>query len=164
MQPVKEMTAQPFDFSLPENHFKLAIVVSVFNEEVTEGLLASAHDRLNKVGFPKQQLTIVKVPGAVEIGIITQQLATSKHYAAIICLGAVIRGETSHYDFVCQQVSYACQKVALETCIPVIFGILTTETEAQALARVSKGAEAIDTALAMISLLKLIAAQATQKM
>ncbi|MES2141354.1 MAG: 6,7-dimethyl-8-ribityllumazine synthase [Pseudomonadota bacterium] len=154
MKKIKEITAKPFYFPQHEDEFNLAIVVSRFNNEVTEALLTSALERLQILNFPKERITIVKVPGAIEIGLAAQQLAISEaSYLAIVCLGAVIRGETNHYDYVCQQVSYACQKIALEESIPVIFGVLTTETETQALARTGKGAEAIDTAMEMISVL-----------
>lgn len=154
MQQIQKITAKPFDFSLPQEEFKLAIVVSRFNEEITDALLQSALARLNTLGFPKEHITVLSVPGAVEIGLVAQQLACSEtNYLAIICLGAIIRGDTDHYDYVCQQVSYACQKVALEESIPVIFGILTTENKTQALARINKGAEAVDAAMEMVSLL-----------
>lgn len=154
MKKIQEITAKPFHFSHPEEEFKLAIVVSRFNEEITEALLESALARLQALNFPEEHITVVRVPGAIEIGLAAQQFALSDaNYLAIICLGAVIRGETSHYDYVCQQVSYACQKVALEENIPVIFGVLTTDDEAQALARINKGAEAVDAAMEMVSLL-----------
>jgi 6,7-dimethyl-8-ribityllumazine synthase len=154
MKIVNEITAKSFHFIHPEEEFKLAIVVSRFNEEVTETLLASALARLKELNFPEENITLIRVPGAIEIGLAAQQLALSEtNYLAIICLGAVIRGETDHYDYVCQQVSYACQKIALEESIPVIFGILTTDNEEQALARANKGAEAVNAAMEMVSLL-----------
>jgi 6,7-dimethyl-8-ribityllumazine synthase len=97
---------------------------------------------------------LVEVPGAVEIPLIAQKLCEKSDIDAVICLGAVVRGETSHYDYVCQQVSNGCQNVALSHGKPVIFGILTTEDEAQALARVSKGAECVDAAVKMVALCK----------
>ncbi len=154
MKTTKNITANSFQFPHPKDEFNLAIVVSKFNKEITEALLNSALGRLKTLNFPEERITIVKVPGAIEIGLTAQQLAISDaNYLAIICLGAVIRGETDHYDYVCQQVSYACQKVALEESIPIIFGILTTDNEAQALARVEKGAEAVDAAIEMVSIL-----------
>ncbi len=136
------------------NTLKIAIVVSRFNTKITSKLLQGAKTRCQEVGISLEQLTLVEVPGAVEIPITAQVLAKSKRYDCIICLGCVIRGETSHYEFVCQQVSYGCQRVALDHSIPVIFGILTTENQEQALARAGgnhshKGREAIDTAIAM---------------
>ena len=97
--------------------------------------------------------------GAIEIPLIVQHLAKTQKYEAIIALGAVVRGETTHYDYVCQQVSMGCQQVALDNHLPVIFGILTTENEQQALDRVGgqhghKGYDAVNSAFAMIQLLR----------
>src|SRR5690242_13114389 len=134
----------------------IAIVVSRFNHEVTERLLHGAQERLKALNFPSENVTVVWVPGAVEIPLIAKRLAGQARYQVIICLGAVIRGETSHYDYVCDQVSQGCQKIALEYDIPVIFGVLTTEDEDQAFARAggafgNKGSDAVDAALEMIS-------------
>jgi 6,7-dimethyl-8-ribityllumazine synthase len=139
------------------NHFRIAIVVSRFNTEVTEKLLAGAVTRLDELGITASHVSWV--PGAVEIPIVAQQLAKSQRYDAIIALGAVIRGETTHYDYVCQQVSYGCQKIALDQQLPVIFGVLTTENDEQALERVGgshghKGRDAADAAIEMIQLLR----------
>ncbi len=138
---------------------KIAIVVSRFNSEITERLLQGAVERCHEIGFTDKNLHIVWVPGAVEIPLAAQQFAKQEDCAAIICLGAVIRGETDHYQYVCQQVSYGCQKIALDFDVPVIFGVLTTDTEEQALQRTGgtqghKGREAADTALAMIELMQ----------
>lgn len=136
---------------------KIAIVVSRFNQNVTELLLQGALERLKECGLSQENGTveIARVPGAVEIPLIAQRFARRGDCDAVICLGAVIRGETGHYEYVCQQVSYGCQRVALDCDIPVIFGVLTTENEAQAFARVGgvyghKGREAVDAALTMI--------------
>jgi 6,7-dimethyl-8-ribityllumazine synthase len=154
MKKIKEVKAKPFHFSRQEEKFNLAIVVSRFNNDITDALLTSALERLQEINFPEECITVVRVPGAIEIGLAAQQLAISEaNYLAIICLGAVIRGETDHYDYVCQQVSYACQKVAIEESIPVIFGILTTDDEAQAFDRINKGADAVDAAMEMVSVL-----------
>ncbi|MES2614666.1 MAG: 6,7-dimethyl-8-ribityllumazine synthase [Bdellovibrionota bacterium] len=139
--------------------FPIAVVVSRFNEEITQLLLSGALARLQEFQFSEELVTVVWVPGAVEIPLTTQHLAQSKKFQAIVCLGAVVRGETTHYDYVCQQVSQGCQKVGLENNIPVIFGVLTTENEEQAFARVGgthghKGCDAVDTACEMVSLLK----------
>jgi 6,7-dimethyl-8-ribityllumazine synthase len=156
MNTLLEIKAQSIDFSTRHAPCRLAIVVSRFNEEITEALLHSAQARLTERQFPNDWLTLVRVPGAVEIGITVQQLALTGTYHALIGLGAVIRGETSHYDYVCQQVSDACQHIALQQKIPVVFGVLTTENEEQALARINKGAEAVEVALEMISILSQI--------
>lgn len=154
MQKVKEIIAKPFSFNQQTDEFNITIVVSRFNQGITEALLNSALQRLKELNFPEECITIVRVPGAVEIGLAAQQIAISdENCLAIICLGAVIRGETTHYDSVCQQVSYACQKVALEESIPVIFGILTTDNEEQAKARIYKGQDAVNAAMEMISVL-----------
>ncbi len=144
-----------------KSNFKLAIVISRFNEEITQALYKGAIDRLEEKKFPKENITVAWVPGAVEIPLTAQQLAKTKNYAAIICLGAVIRGETSHYDYVCNQVSDGCQQVALHCEIPVIFGVLTTDNEEQAQQRAggnhgNKGSDAVDAAFEMVSVIQQI--------
>ncbi len=139
--------------------FPVAIVVSSFNKEITDNLLTGAIERLHELGVPSTEITVVWVPGAVEIPLLAQQLAKTKRYEVIIALGAIIRGETSHYDYVCQQVSQGCQQVMLAEEMPVIFGILTTDDEEQALARVGgahghKGRDAADAAYHMVSVLQ----------
>lgn len=139
--------------------FPIAIVVSQFNHEITFELRDGAINRLLACGFTMEDITVVEVPGAVEIPLIAQQLAKKSHYAAIIALGAVIRGETSHYDYVCQMVSSGCQQVSLACNLPVIFGVLTTEDEAQARERIGgvhghKGVDAADCACEMVAILK----------
>ncbi|MFU8797442.1 MAG: 6,7-dimethyl-8-ribityllumazine synthase [Gammaproteobacteria bacterium] len=136
---------------------RIAIVVSRFNEEITNLLLEGALQRLKELNIEEEFIKVIKVPGAVEIPLIAQRLAREGIYEAIICLGAVIRGETTHYDYVCEQVSMGCQQVALANDIPIIFGILTTENEAQAMARVGgahghKGRDAADAAMEMIEI------------
>ncbi len=142
-----------------KKNFNVAIVTSRFNDEITSRLTQSAITRLKQLEFSNEQITTVSVPGAIEVPLIVQQLAKTNAYEAIICLGCVIRGETSHYDYVCEQVSQGCQRVALDHSIPVIFGILTTEDEAQALARSGgehsdKGLEAVNTAVEMVALMR----------
>jgi 6,7-dimethyl-8-ribityllumazine synthase len=137
---------------------KIAMVVSRFNEPITQALYEGAYARLLEHGIAQDSIATVWVPGAVEIPLIVQQCAKQADTVAVIALGAVIRGETSHFDYVCQQVSYGCQKVALTHEIPVIFGVLTTETEEQAWQRLGggeghKGRDAADTALAMIAVM-----------
>ncbi|MBV8803288.1 MAG: 6,7-dimethyl-8-ribityllumazine synthase [Gammaproteobacteria bacterium] len=138
--------------------FNIAIVVSRFNQEITQKQYEGAIKRLQELDFDTQQITVVWVPGAIEIPLAAQRLAKTEKFEAIICLGAVIMGETQHFDFVCQQVSYGCQKVALKYDIPVIFGILTTHTEEQAYDRVGGkqghiGRSVVDTAFEFISVL-----------
>src|SRR5690349_16096807 len=107
------------------NH--IAIVTSRFNQEITQKLHDDCIKRLKSLGFQDNQIYSVWVPGAVEIPIAAQRLAKTKKYAAIICLGAVIFGETRHFDFVCQIVTQGCQQVMINENIPVIFGVLTTD-------------------------------------
>jgi 6,7-dimethyl-8-ribityllumazine synthase len=136
--------------------FNLAIVTSRFNEEITGLLYQHALQRLKQLDFSDEQITSIWVPGAVEIPLAAQRLAQTNRYAAILCYGAVIRGETDHYDYVCQQVSMGCQHVALEFNLPVLFGVLTTENEEQALARQTKGSEVVDAAMDMLAVLQQI--------
>lgn len=137
----------------------IAIVVSEFNKEITSKLLDGALLELTACHIRDTQIKIVHVPGAVEIPLAAKMLAKQKKFSAIICLGAVIRGETTHYDYVCEQVSHGIQKVMLSFEVPVIFGILTTENEAQAYERAGgiqghKGKEAVTAALSMIELMQ----------
>jgi len=139
--------------------FNIAIVVSRFNFDITERLCQGAVDRLHELGFGHEQLTVVWVPGAVEIPLTAQRLAKTGHYEAIIALGAVIQGETTHMQYVCEQASQGCQQVMLQHDIPVIFGVLTTLNDEQALERVGgshghKGRDAADAAYEMVSVLR----------
>ncbi len=143
----------------PTKPFPIAIVVSAFNEEITEKLLEGAKARLSALGFSEEQVTVLRVPGAVEIPLAAQKIAQLGVVEAVIALGAVIRGETSHYETVCQMVSEGCQQVSLQNDLPVIFGVLTVENDAQALDRVGgnhghKGVDAVDTACEMVQLFK----------
>ena len=138
---------------------KLAVVVARFNQEVTQALLEGLLQRANALHIPKENISVVWVPGAIELPLIAQQMAKTVEFDAVICLGVVIRGETTHYDYVCQQASWGCQHVALQHDIPVIFGVLTTENKEQALARAGgecghKGADAVDAALEMIEVIR----------
>jgi 6,7-dimethyl-8-ribityllumazine synthase len=142
-----------------ETPFSVGIVVSRWNEQVTTRLCEGALQRLKELEITNNHVTVVWVPGAVEIPIIAQELADSGRYSAIIALGAVIRGETGHYDYVCNQVSDGCQQVALLTSVPVIFGLLTTDNLEQAMDRAGgkhshKGRESVDAAFEMVSVLQ----------
>jgi 6,7-dimethyl-8-ribityllumazine synthase len=141
--------------------FNVAVVVSRFNSDVTDRLLEGCLSRLKELDFTEEVITVVRVPGAVEIPIAAQRLAQSGIHDAIICLGAVILGETDHYTYVCEQVSHGCQHVALQNDLPVIFGVLTTRDEKQALDRAggkdgNKGREAVDAAVEIVSVLRSI--------
>lgn len=147
------------DYSKEAITFKVAIVVSRFNEEITRPLLDGALSRLKELQFSDEQIEVAWVPGAVEIPVVAQRFAQMGIVDAVITLGAVIRGETSHYDYVCQQVSNGCQHVALQNDLPVIFGVLTTDTDAQARDRIGgahghKGRDAVDSAVEMVYLLR----------
>lgn len=136
---------------------RIGIVVSRFNEEITSRLLEGAISRLKEL--KQSDPTVVHVPGAIEIPLVAQKLAQTGHYDAIVCLGAVIRGETSHFDFVCQQVSMGCQNVMLSHGLPIIFGVLTTENEEQAMERLGgkhghKGRDCADAAVEMVSIIR----------
>lgn len=140
----------------------IAIIVGDFNHEITHELKNGAVRKLHQLGFSENQLEVFHVPGAVEIPLTAQFLARSGKFEAIIALGAVIRGDTDHYDYVCQQVSYGCQRVMLDESVPVIFGVLTTDNEEQALARCGgecghKGEEAADAAVQMAQLVSHLA-------
>ncbi|MCR9191634.1 MAG: 6,7-dimethyl-8-ribityllumazine synthase [Gammaproteobacteria bacterium] len=137
----------------------IAVIVSEYNRDITLALQEGAVAQLLKKGISESNILVVTVPGGVEIPIVAQRLAKTKQYAAIVTLGVVIRGETTHYDYVCEQVSQGCQQVALAYDVPVIFGLVTTETKAQAWDRVGgdrghKGVDAADTALVMIDVLQ----------
>lgn len=145
-----------------QSNFNVAIVVSRFNSDITNKLLEGAIERLHELEFADDQITVVWVPGAVEIPIVAQRLAKDNEYAAIITLGAVVYGETYHFDYVCDQVSQGCQRVALDNDIPVIFGVLTTKSMEQAIERVGgkrghHGRESADAAYEMVSVLRQIA-------
>lgn len=136
---------------------RFAIIVSEFNQTITDKLLEGALSRFNERGIAKNDIYITHVPGAVEIPFTAQLLAKTKRYQAIICLGSVIQGDTDHYDYVCDQVSQGCQKVMLDYNLPVIFGVLTTHDEQQALERVGgkhghKGEYCADAAIRMVAL------------
>ena len=130
----------------------IAIVVGKFNGEITTQLLESALEELDEIGIDRTQLTVVPVPGAFELPLASMALAKTRRYSCVIALGCVIRGETPHFDYVASEAASGLQLAALETGIPVAFGVLTCETREQAKARVGKGAEAVRTALEMADL------------
>ena len=130
----------------------IAIVVGKFNGEITTQLLASTLAELDEIGVDRSQLTVVPVPGAFELPLASMALAKTRRYACVIALGCVIRGETPHFEYVASEAASGLQLAALETGIPVAFGVLTTDTREQAEARVGKGGEAVRTALEMADL------------
>ncbi len=135
----------------------IAIIISRFNDFITNKLLSACIDCLERHNTDKKQITVIKVPGAFEIPLIAQQAANSKSYDAIICLGAVIRGATSHYDLVTAEVSKGIAQVSLKFNLPVIFGVITTDTIEQAIERAgtkagNKGWDSAMVALEMANL------------
>ncbi|GJL50056.1 6,7-dimethyl-8-ribityllumazine synthase [Candidatus Nitrospira salsa] len=138
--------------------YRFGIVVSKFNEFVTSRLLSSTIETLKQYGAVEDDLRVVRVPGAFEIPIIARQLAVSKHYHAVICLGAVIQGDTPHFDYICTETARGIAQISLDTQVPVIFGVLTVNTVEQALERSgsserNRGAEAARSAIEMASLM-----------
>ena len=138
---------------------RIGIVVSKFNEFVTNRLLAGAETMLRQLGTPESHIQVVKVPGAFELPLAAKILAQSGRFDAVVCLGAVIRGETPHFEYISTEVGRGIGKTALATGIPVIFGVLTTYTVDQALDRSgppegNKGAHAVRTAVEMANLMK----------
>ncbi len=137
---------------------KFALVVSRFNSFITERLLEGALDSLRRKGVRDEDLTVVRVPGAWEIPLVAKRLAQAKSHHAVICLGAVIRGATPHFDYVAAEVSKGIAQVTLDTGVPVSFGILTTDTLEQAVERAgskagNKGYAAAEAAIEMVNLL-----------
>ena len=140
-------------------NLKFAVVVSRFNEFITRKLLDGALDTLKRHETPEENISVAWVPGAFEIPLVAKKLAESKNFDAVICLGAVIRGATTHYDYVCNEVSKGIAQISLQTGVPAIFGIVTTENIQQAIERAgtksgNKGADAAISAMETANLLK----------
>lgn len=138
---------------------KIGIVASRFNEFITSKLVGGAQDCLTRHGVEDGDISVAWVPGAFEIPVIAKTMASSGKYDAVICLGAVIRGATSHYDYVCAEVSKGIAAVSLETGLPVLFGVVTTDTIEQAIERAgtkagNKGTDCAMSALEMVNLMK----------
>ncbi|HHV8921940.1 TPA: 6,7-dimethyl-8-ribityllumazine synthase [Staphylococcus aureus] len=152
-----------FEGKLIGKDLKVAIVVSRFNDFITGRLLEGAKDTLIRHDVNEDNIDVAFVPGAFEIPLVAKKLASPGNYDAVITLGCVIRGATSHYDYVCNEVAKGVSKVNDQTNVPVIFGILTTESIEQAVERAgtkagNKGAEAAVSAIEMANLLKSIKA------
>lgn len=137
---------------------KVGIIASRFNEIITNKLLGGAVDGLVRHGVEENNITAAWVPGAFEIPVIAEKMAASKKYDAIICVGAVIRGSTTHYDYVCNEVSKGISQVSMKTGIPVLFGVITTENIEQAIERAGSkaGNKGYDCALSAIEMVNLI--------
>ncbi|MBO6271161.1 6,7-dimethyl-8-ribityllumazine synthase [bacterium] len=144
---------------LTTNGEKFCIILSRFNDFVGGKLLEGAIDELQRHGVDNEDIDVVRVPGAFEIPLAAKKCAQTGNYSAIITLGAVIKGSTSHYDYVCAEVSKGVANVSLETGVPVIFGVLTTDNLEQAIERAgtksgNKGADAAKSAIEMANLMK----------
>lgn len=136
------------------NSFPIAIITGIFNYQITKPLYEGVVSQLLKRGFNQKDIQSFDVPGAIEIPLVAKRLAMIKSVQSIIALGAVIRGDTSHYDLVCTMASQGCLQVSLEYNIPILFGVLTTENEEQAWERLGgkNGHKGIEVANAAISL------------
>ena len=142
-----------------ENGIKVGIVAARFNEFITSKLVGGALDGLKRENVKDEDIDVAWVPGAFEIPLIASKMAKSRKYDAIICVGAVIRGSTSHYDYVCSEVSTGIAQVSLANDLPVMFGVLTTDTIEQAIERAgtkagNKGFECAQGAIEMVNLIR----------
>jgi 6,7-dimethyl-8-ribityllumazine synthase len=152
-------TYKEYEGKLDASGMRLAVVAARFNGDVTKLLLAGALDELRDRGLDPERVAVVWVPGAFEIPLAAKHLAESGELDAVICVGAVIRGDTPHFDYVAGECASGISRVALDTGIPVAFGVLTTDDLDQALARAggtegNKGAESAATAVEMVDLLR----------
>ena len=148
-----------YEGNISGKNLKFAIVVARFNEFITSKLLGGALDALKRHDTAEENISVAWVPGAFEIPLVAKKMASTNHFDAIICLGAVIRGATTHYDYVCNEVSKGIAQVGLQSGIPTIFGIVTTENIQQAIERAgtksgNKGFDAAISAMEMANLLK----------
>ena len=148
-----------YEGNVTGKNLKFAIVVARFNEFITSKLLSAALDTLKRHETPEENISVAWVPGAFEIPLVAKKFAESKKFDAVICLGAVIRGATTHYDYVCNEVSKGVAQVSLQTGVPTIFGVVTTENIQQAVERAgtkvgNKGSDAAMSAMEMANLLK----------
>lgn len=144
---------------LHAKNMKMALVVSRFNDLITRNLLEGALDALKRHGVNPNEITIAWVPGSLELPLIAKKMADSGNYDAVICLGAVIRGATSHYDLVVNQTASGLMKASLDSGVPILMGVLTTENIEQALERSgvkmgNKGYDVVVAAIEMVNLIK----------
>ena len=147
------------DEKLDAHGMRFGIVVARFNRDITEKLLDGAERALRDLGANDEHNTVVWVPGAFEIPLVAKQLAHGRHVDAVICLGAVVRGDTPHFDYVAGECAAGIMRASLETDVPIVFGVLTTDDLEQAYARVGgaaghKGEEAARAAIEMVTLLR----------
>lgn len=147
---------------------RFGIVVARFNQRITGKLLRACTDTLTHCGVVANDIRVVRVPGAFEIPLVARTMARANCFDAVICLGAVIRGDTPHFDYICSEVSRGIGQVALETEVPIIFGVLTTETVAQAEARAdqnqfNRGAAAAESAIEMVKVMRMLKGEADRE-
>jgi len=140
----------------------VAIVAARFNGEITNRLLESALDELDRLGVRPGAITVMPVPGAFELPLAAMALAKTRRFACVVALGCVVRGETPHFEYIASEAASGLQLAALETGVPVAFGVLTVENVDQAEARIEKGAEAVRTALEMADAFAQLRASAVQ--
>ena len=140
----------------------VAIVAARFNGEITNRLLDSALDELDRLGVRQDAITVMPVPGAFELPLAAMALAKTRRFACVVALGCVVRGETPHFEYIASEAASGLQLAALETGVPVAFGVLTLENVEQAEARIDKGAEAVRTALEMADAFAQLRASAVQ--
>ena len=147
-----------YEGKLVSKGIKIGIIVTRFNEFITSKLLSGAIDGLKRHDVEEGDISIAWVPGAFEIPLIASKMANSEKYDAIVCLGAVIRGSTTHYDYVCSEVSKGIAHVSLNSDIPVMFGVITTENIEQAIERAGTkaGNKGYDSAISAIEMVNLI--------
>lgn len=147
-----------FEGNLTAPKGRFAVIASRFNHEIVEKLVAGARDALRQKNVADDNIDLAWVPGAFELPLIAKRLAASKKYAAVICLGAVIRGDTDHYDYVCKAATDGILEAGLSTGVPVLFGVLTCDTDEQALDRAggTSGNKGADVALAAIEMANLL--------
>ena len=148
-----------FEGKLVSENIRVGVVCARFNDFIVSRLLAGCEDTLLRHGVQEEDIAVAWVPGAFEIPLIASKMAKSGKYDAVIALGAVIRGSTSHYDYVCSEVSKGVAQVALNSDIPVMFGVLTTDTIEQAVERAgpkagNKGSECAQGAIEMVNLIR----------
>lgn len=153
--------AMTFEGQLLAEGLKFGVVVGRFNEFISSKLLGGALDGLKRHGANDEDVHVAWVPGAFEIPLVAKRMAESKKYDAVICLGCVIRGSTPHFDYVCAEVAKGVAQVNMQTGIPAVFGVLTTDTIEQAIERAgtkagNKGYDAAMTAIEMSNLLKVL--------
>jgi 6,7-dimethyl-8-ribityllumazine synthase len=143
-----------------EGRRAVGVVVSRFNGEITDRLLKRALDELEEVGVPREAIMVMPVPGAFELPLAAMALAKTRRYACIVALGCVIRGETPHFELIAHEAASGLQLAAIETGVPVAFGVLTVESREQAEQRIDKAAEAVRSALEMADVFSQLRASA----